>query len=228
MRIECPSCHFSAEVNPAQIPATGANAKCPRCSLVFFFSPTEPGTSNDKPATVICPKCGAEQDAAENCARCGIFYSKYRPAEARRLVAADADATRESGKHVSNQLSFAPDDDLSSSKAKSNDRFYTHVTFVLGCMSLLLLLICAFGMLLNDAYNSSNDDINSATKGWLIITPALFMLYPLEVKYGKRFSILILTIYPIAIFALRSQFFAIAILMFLWPLIILPIRKRFT
>lgn len=39
MKIECPSCHFSAEVDAARIPAKGANTRCPRCATAFRVSP---------------------------------------------------------------------------------------------------------------------------------------------------------------------------------------------
>lgn len=39
MTIECPSCHFSADVDAARIPATGANTRCPRCATAFRVVP---------------------------------------------------------------------------------------------------------------------------------------------------------------------------------------------
>jgi hypothetical protein len=39
----------------------------------------------DPPATTICPKCGHTQATAEECARCGIVFSKYHPAYGNRL-----------------------------------------------------------------------------------------------------------------------------------------------
>jgi len=39
MKIECPSCHFSADVDTAKIPAKGANTRCPRCATSFRVTP---------------------------------------------------------------------------------------------------------------------------------------------------------------------------------------------
>jgi len=39
MKIECPSCHFSAAVDPARIPARGVKTTCPRCSTTFHVTP---------------------------------------------------------------------------------------------------------------------------------------------------------------------------------------------
>lgn len=87
MRIECPSCHFSAEVDSARISPKGANTKCPKCSTVFFVTPAEQVTPNDEPEKITCPKCGALQDAATICGLCGIVFEKYRAAEAQRQMA---------------------------------------------------------------------------------------------------------------------------------------------
>ncbi|ACH38728.1 protein of unknown function, MJ0042_CXXC and DUF2157-containing [Citrifermentans bemidjiense Bem] len=91
MRIECPSCQFAADVDPAKVPTKGANTKCPRCSNVFFVGPAEPVAMQDTSASIVCPKCGVEQPAAESCASCGIFYEKYRAVQERRLQADNGD-----------------------------------------------------------------------------------------------------------------------------------------
>ncbi|MCM2266071.1 MAG: zinc-ribbon domain-containing protein [Desulfuromonadales bacterium] len=39
MKIECPSCHFSADVDAARIPPKGANTRCPRCATAFRVVP---------------------------------------------------------------------------------------------------------------------------------------------------------------------------------------------
>lgn len=82
MKIECPSCYFSAEVDSARIPPKGANTKCPKCSTVFFVTPAEPVIPADGLVKMTCPKCGAWQDEAANCGLCGIVFEKYRAAEA--------------------------------------------------------------------------------------------------------------------------------------------------
>lgn len=84
MKIECPSCHYSAEADSARIPPEGASTRCPRCSSVFLVTQPEPATPDNEPEKVSCPKCGAWQDAAESCGLCGIVFEKYRPAEERR------------------------------------------------------------------------------------------------------------------------------------------------
>lgn len=88
MIIECPSCHFSAEVDSARIHPQGANTKCPKCSTVFFVTPAEPVTLNDEPEKMTCPTCGAWQDAATTCGLCGIVIEKQLAAEQQQQMTA--------------------------------------------------------------------------------------------------------------------------------------------
>ena len=39
MHIECPACHFAADVDAARIPPKGTNARCPRCDTAFRVTP---------------------------------------------------------------------------------------------------------------------------------------------------------------------------------------------
>jgi predicted Zn finger-like uncharacterized protein len=91
MRIECPSCHFSADVDPAKLPPQGGNARCPKCAKVFFVAapaPDEPiSQATELPHQAVkvpCPKCGAEQESAESCECCGLIFEKYRAAQLRQ------------------------------------------------------------------------------------------------------------------------------------------------
>ena len=86
MKIICPSCKFSTEVDSSRIPANGTKAKCPKCKEAFFVTAAEQSPGNDD-SVVICPKCGLEQNPTENCSRCGVIYEKYRAAEERRRIA---------------------------------------------------------------------------------------------------------------------------------------------
>lgn len=86
MKIECPSCHFSAEVDSARIHPKGANTRCPKCTTAFFITPTEPVSPNNEPEKLSCPKCGAWQDASTICGLCGIVFEKYHTAEKQREI----------------------------------------------------------------------------------------------------------------------------------------------
>lgn len=82
MKLTCPFCNFSAEINSSRIPAGGTRATCPHCKQVFPVTPT----ASDTPVTT-CPKCGLKQAQGESCSQCGLIYEKYRAAEERRRLA---------------------------------------------------------------------------------------------------------------------------------------------
>lgn len=67
--LSCPSCGFSATVEPG-IKATVAT--CPQCRAVF-------PVSSDNDDRFRCPKCATAQQRTESCVRCGLIFSKYRP-----------------------------------------------------------------------------------------------------------------------------------------------------
>jgi predicted Zn finger-like uncharacterized protein len=93
MKIHCPSCGYSAEVDPAKTPPNGTKAKCPRCFGHFIITP------ENVTETITCPKCGQEQEPSESCSRCGIIYGKYRAAEERKnaSTAAAEDCSADAG-----------------------------------------------------------------------------------------------------------------------------------
>jgi uncharacterized membrane protein len=66
--------------------------------------------------TITCPKCGLEQEPADNCFRCGIIYEKYRAAEERKNASAAvaAEASHEDAAPV-------PSHDLGEQKAHRGD-----------------------------------------------------------------------------------------------------------
>ncbi|WP_224958143.1 zinc-ribbon domain-containing protein [Geomonas subterranea] len=80
LRIQCPSCHFSADVSSEKVPQGGGNTRCPRCSTTFFVAPDDPVTPEMPSAHMRCPKCGFDQTPSETCTSCGIIYAKYKGA----------------------------------------------------------------------------------------------------------------------------------------------------
>lgn len=84
MRIECPACHFSKEVDPARVPPEGGRVRCPGCSKRFFVAPPGAVPVNVAPAKKVCPKCGFELNAATSCGKCGLIYEKYLAAARKR------------------------------------------------------------------------------------------------------------------------------------------------
>lgn len=96
MKIECPKCGYSTEVDSGRIPAAGENAKCPCCSARFFVAPPEPEHTPKDSDRLTCPKCGAEQEQADICGLCGLVFEKCRIAEERQF-APNASSVNEQG-----------------------------------------------------------------------------------------------------------------------------------
>ncbi len=74
MRIECPNCKATGNVNDHDIPEEGMNLACPRCKHNFRINkPRKKMTSVY--ATNTCPSCGYStfcEEVFDECPRCGI------------------------------------------------------------------------------------------------------------------------------------------------------------
>lgn len=56
MKIECPSCHLTGNINPVEIPDEGRNFSCPRCKAGFFIDKPAPGADGEYLMS-MCPVC---------------------------------------------------------------------------------------------------------------------------------------------------------------------------
>jgi uncharacterized RDD family membrane protein YckC len=81
MKITCPSCNFSKEVDPEKLPGRTIRATCPRCKTAFTIEKPDPG-SFEQPLPngpqVYCPGCGFEQPQTSYCRSCGVEMSPQR------------------------------------------------------------------------------------------------------------------------------------------------------
>ncbi len=85
MRIECPVCSASGNIDESKVPAEGREVTCPRCSNLFRVWPLRSGVEIiQQRERMVCPKCSCEQAMAEICAICGIVIKNYLQTQVRQ------------------------------------------------------------------------------------------------------------------------------------------------
>ena len=80
MKIECPSCHLTGNINTVDVPAEGRNFDCPRCKHSFFVTKPAPETEG-KHLMAMCPICHYSTFTDEMfavCPECGTNGSDYQ------------------------------------------------------------------------------------------------------------------------------------------------------
>jgi hypothetical protein len=92
MKIECPSCHLTGNINPVDVPTEGRNFECPRCKGSFFVAKPAPNTENCHLMS-ICPTCQYSTFTDEMfavCPKCGTDGNDYREMLLRKSAAKPA------------------------------------------------------------------------------------------------------------------------------------------
>lgn len=85
MRIECPACSATGNVDGTRVPKEGRHVTCPRCRNRFQILPERSGVEIiEQRETMVCPRCGSGQPPSESCASCGIVFRKYLQAVERQ------------------------------------------------------------------------------------------------------------------------------------------------
>lgn len=80
MKIECPGCGYTSDIDDAKLPDREVLACCPKCQHRFPFSKigiTSPDRHNTD--SIRCPKCDTEQTPAPTCRKCGVLFHKIPP-----------------------------------------------------------------------------------------------------------------------------------------------------
>lgn len=87
MRIECPGCKLSGNIDDATVPATGLVATCPRCKKQFTVERPVLETGSAAAMLDTCPSCQYATFSDEKfsiCPKCGLVVADYQ----RQLLAA--------------------------------------------------------------------------------------------------------------------------------------------
>jgi predicted Zn finger-like uncharacterized protein len=80
MKIECPNCHLSGNMNDYEIPETGRNVTCPKCKTEFMVR-KEVGAGGNEYLMSSCPNCQFSTFSEETfavCPKCGMEGKQYR------------------------------------------------------------------------------------------------------------------------------------------------------
>lgn len=77
MKIECPQCRYTSDVDDTKLPDREVLARCPECLHRFPFNKMAavPPT-RQSPESIRCPKCDAEQTPGSVCQQCGVIFAK--------------------------------------------------------------------------------------------------------------------------------------------------------
>jgi len=80
MKIECPSCHLTGNINSVDVPSEGRNFECPRCKGSFFVAKPAPDAES-KHLMNTCPVCQYSTFTDEMfavCPECGTNGRDYQ------------------------------------------------------------------------------------------------------------------------------------------------------
>ena len=96
MKIECPGCKLTGNINDATVPATGLAMTCPRCKQKFIAEKSVPQAGAAVAMLDTCPSCQYATFSDEKfavCPRCGLVVAEYQ----KKLLAA---RKSEPGRHA--------------------------------------------------------------------------------------------------------------------------------
>ncbi|NIS62337.1 MAG: hypothetical protein GTO13_17045 [Proteobacteria bacterium] len=92
MIVQCEQCMAKYKLDGSRIPGETAKVKCSRCQHIFHVTKESPSLLESfvppsieeapKESTLDslqCPNCGFHQPHSEECIKCGIIFSKYKP-----------------------------------------------------------------------------------------------------------------------------------------------------
>jgi len=92
MIVQCEQCNAKYRLDESRIPQEKAKVKCSRCQHIFFVAkessshrePANPLSIEETPKestqdSLQCPNCGFQQPPSQDCIKCGIIFSKYKP-----------------------------------------------------------------------------------------------------------------------------------------------------
>jgi predicted Zn finger-like uncharacterized protein len=92
MKIECPGCKLSGNIDDSTVPATGLAMTCPRCKKPFTVEKPVVAAGEAVAMLDSCPKCQYSTFSEEKfaiCPKCGLVVADYHKEQ---LAATKTDA----------------------------------------------------------------------------------------------------------------------------------------
>ncbi len=78
MKVICPACSATGNIDETLLSAEGRDITCPRCRHSFHVLPQRSGVEIiQQRESMVCPKCRAEQAVSDTCVSCGVVVQKY-------------------------------------------------------------------------------------------------------------------------------------------------------
>lgn len=144
MKITCPHCQFTQDVNQQWIPENPSQVECPECRSVFYFS-HEKGVMLERPQLPsprqTCPACGLEQSPGRSCVNCGIVFATHEK-KAQKATAED-ESTGEFSFETEEEVNFGVD---SAPTAKQLPKAGFWIRFVAIFLDGIVYTILLFGL----------------------------------------------------------------------------------
>lgn len=120
MKIECPGCKLSGNIDDANVPATGLAMTCPRCKQKFIVEKSASQASGAVAMLDTCPACQYATFSEEKfsvCPQCGLVVADYQK---KLLESRKADAARQ--KSAPPQRKSQVQDELPTASLSEEDR----------------------------------------------------------------------------------------------------------
>ncbi len=121
MKIECPTCHLTGNVNELEIPQEGRHVNCPRCKAGFLVN--KPPAAGWNPSMIrVCPACQYSTFTGEMfdvCPKCGQVESAFQEKRGKSLEVGQLQRDQEVRQRSCRNPDLAPPSEASSEQEQA-------------------------------------------------------------------------------------------------------------
>jgi predicted Zn finger-like uncharacterized protein len=77
MKVQCPNCKATYNIDDSKIPEKGTHATCSKCKTRIEVKKKPKESAQEASQIIItCPNCGHVNISSEKCAQCGKVFSE--------------------------------------------------------------------------------------------------------------------------------------------------------